>query len=264
MGFLSSLAKGALGVFTGNPGAVISAGASLAGGLAQNAANKKVSDNQMAFQERMSSTAHQREVADLKAAGLNPILSARFGGSSTPSGSGVPMQNAAAGIPGAVSSAIQLKRVQSEIDSLESTAALNAEKINTERTSQELAKANAGLSTANTSLSGANTALSLERVNTQKELTNQERIRVSTAMATLGKTRMESIQAEAAADRAIQQGNIDRSEVGQFIGWLARAKELGIGLDTVLGLLSRRKKGGAFPRLPSPSNNFLRKSTVIE
>lgn len=39
------------------------------------------------WQEKMSNTAHQREVQDLIKAGLNPVLSANYGGSSTPAGS---------------------------------------------------------------------------------------------------------------------------------------------------------------------------------
>lgn len=59
------------------------------------------------WQTKMANTAHQREVMDLRLAGLNPILSATRGGS----GAAVPTGGFATGVQPGVTSAVQASRL---------------------------------------------------------------------------------------------------------------------------------------------------------
>lgn len=81
-------------------GDVISGAFSYFGQKSANKANSALASRQMDFQREMSNTAYRRTMHDMSAAGLNPILAAKVGGASTPSGASAVMQNIGAG-PGA-------------------------------------------------------------------------------------------------------------------------------------------------------------------
>lgn len=95
--------------------AVASAGANFFGQRQANKANINSAREQMRFQENMSSTAHQRQMQDMRLAGLNPMLSSKLGGASTPGGASAVSQDE---FGKASSSAIDAVRTRAELAKL--------------------------------------------------------------------------------------------------------------------------------------------------
>lgn len=103
-------------------GAIIGGIASNIGSRNMNATNRQAAEDQRNFQFMMSNTAHYREVADLRNAGLNPILSANKG-ASTPQGAMAVAENEMDGMAASAKEIAQMLFVQkkqaAEIKNLE-------------------------------------------------------------------------------------------------------------------------------------------------
>jgi len=155
----------------------IAAGGSLVGGIIRNKQQREEAQKQRDFQERMSGSAYQRAVKDMKLAGINPMLAYMQGGASSPGGAQASIEDVASP---AVSSAMHSRRLVQEIKNMKAVEERDRSSANTVRIQGHLAAEDINLRREVMQLTRADTALrgrTLDMLNLQiPEATNRARV----------------------------------------------------------------------------------------
>lgn len=152
----------------------VSAALNMTGAAKQNAANRGAAANANRFTQDMSSTSWQRGVADMIAAGINPMFAASKGGADSGSGAVAKMENVLSGaVASAQSGAVvraTLAKIEAEANQSNSQAALNAAAIPKVVADTQQSQASAGQLQQLTAQSG----VEIERIWQEIEKSKQE------------------------------------------------------------------------------------------
>jgi len=209
-------------------GSLVSAGASLLGGVMANDARRSNANADRDFQRENAQSAHQWQVADMRAAGLNPILSATGGSGARASGGS--MAGAEDPITPAVNSALAARRQSTELDVMKATEAntekdtekkdseikLNNEGIFTQRATQYNLSAQSNAHIENARKIIADHDLAREQTLTQKMIQDRERAQANLMREQAGLTSHSARSAKVEAD-------IDSHDAGKAMKWIDRA-----------------------------------------
>ena len=218
-------------LFKGSGGAIIGGALSYLGGEQAQDFAASQSAQQMAFQERMSDTAYQRQKEDMVKAGFNPILAV-----GSASGASTPVGARAEGIDTispAVSSAMQLRNSAAEI-AAKVSATKNMDEV-TRKTkaetcvTREMEKTQRTQQTANK----AAAAESVERAVTQIQQQNLLKAQTLSALSSAKGVDTTRKNAETLYDGLRQEQEIDKSSFGKNLRWIDRGAHSAKGIKDV-------------------------------